>query len=64
MQPKTIQSVEDLLVIVQGYAKTNVIYRGVTSSGYELVPKIGRRLREKKVLGLKDERCSLWSYLA
>jgi hypothetical protein len=56
MQPKTIQSVEDLLVIVQGYAKTNVIYRGVTSSGYELVPKIGRRLREKKVLGLKDER--------
>jgi hypothetical protein len=56
MQPKTIQSVEDLLGIVQEYGNTNVIYRGVKSSEYELIPKVGRRRRKKKVLQPKDER--------
>jgi hypothetical protein len=56
MQPRTIQSVEDLLGIVQEYANTSVIYRGVTSSKYELVPPVGRRRRGKKALAPKDER--------
>lgn len=56
MKPRTIQSVEALLGIVQEYAGKTVIYRGVTSSDYELVPKIGRRRRGKKALELKDER--------
>jgi hypothetical protein len=56
MQPRTIQSVEDLLGIVQEYAKKTVIYRGVTSSEYELVPKVGRRRRHGRVLEPKDER--------
>jgi hypothetical protein len=51
-----IQSVEDLLGIVQEYAHTSVIYRGVTSSKYELIPKVGRRRRGKKMLEPKDER--------
>jgi hypothetical protein len=55
MKPRTIQSVEDLLGIVQEYTGTTVIYRGVTSSKYDLVPKIGRRRRGKKVLEPKDE---------
>lgn len=56
MQSKTIQSVEDLLGIVQEYGNTTVIYRGVKSSEYELIPKVGRRRRKKKVLQPKDER--------
>jgi hypothetical protein len=56
MQPKTIQSVEDLLAVVHDYGNTNVIYRGVKSSEYELIPKIGRRRRKKKPLQAKDER--------
>jgi len=53
---KTVQSVEDLLAIVQDYGSTNVIYRGVKSSKYELIPKVGRRRRKKKALQPKDER--------
>jgi hypothetical protein len=56
MKPRTIQSVEDLLGIVQDYAHTSVIYRGVTSSKHKLVPKIGRRRRGGKILEPKDER--------
>jgi hypothetical protein len=56
MKPTTIQSIGDLLGIVQQYANTNVIYRGVKSSEYELIPKVGRRRRKKKVLEPKDER--------
>jgi FRG domain len=56
MKQRMIQSVEDLLGIVQEYANTNVIYRGVESSKYRLIPKVGRRRREKKVLEPKHER--------
>lgn len=56
MEARTIKSVEDLLGVVQEYAKMTVIYRGVTSSGYGLVPKVGRRRRGKRILGAKDER--------
>jgi FRG domain len=56
MKPRTIKSVEDLLGIVQEYANTSVIYRGVKSSEYELLPKVGRRRRNNKVLEPKDER--------
>ena len=43
MNAKTIESVKDLLDIVQEYVNTSVIYRGVESSEYELLSKIGRR---------------------
>ena len=56
MKTKTIDSIEDLLGIAQKYANVTVIYRGVTSSKYELVPKVGRRRRGDKVLEAKDER--------
>jgi hypothetical protein len=59
MRPRTIQSVEDLLGVVQQYAHASVIYRGVASSKYELVPKVGRRRRGNKVLEPKDERYML-----
>jgi FRG domain len=55
MHSRTIKSVEDLLGIVQEYANKTVIYRGVTSSKYDLVPKVGRRRRREKLLGLRDE---------
>lgn len=56
MSDGTIQSLDDLLRIVQQYANTTVIYRGVTSSRHELIPKDGRRRKGKKVLEPKDER--------
>jgi len=56
MKARIIQSVEDLLDLVQEYVNTSVIYRGMKSSEYELLPKIGRRRRGKKVLEPKDER--------
>jgi hypothetical protein len=56
MKTQTIKSVEDLLRIVQSYTNATVIYRGVTSSKYELIPKVGRRRRGGKRLELKDER--------
>ena len=56
MRSRQIHSIEDLLGLVQEYRKATVIYRGVTSSGYELVPKVGRRRKGKKVLQPKDER--------
>jgi len=56
MKPRTIQSVEGLLSIVQEYAHTSVIYRGVTSSKYKLIPKVGRRRRGGKILEPKGER--------
>ena len=59
MQTKTIRSVEDLLAIVKSYANLNVIYRGVKCSAYELIPKVGRRRRKKKLLQPKDERYML-----
>ena len=49
-------SLEDLLEAVQKYAKLTVIYRGVTSSNYELIPKVGRRLKAARPLEAKDER--------
>jgi hypothetical protein len=51
-----MQSVEDLLRIVQEYRNSTVIYRGVKCSQYELVPKVGRRRKGAKRLELKDER--------
>lgn len=56
MKTRTIKSVEDLLGIVQSYTNATVIYRGVESSYYDLIPKIGRRRRGGKRLELKDER--------
>lgn len=56
MKPRTIESVENLLEIVQGYTNATVIYRGVVSSNYDLIPKIGRRRRGGKLLELKNER--------
>ena len=56
MKPRTIQSVEGLLSIVQEYAHTSVIYRGVTSSKYKLIPKVGGRHRGGKILEPKGER--------
>jgi hypothetical protein len=56
MRTRKIDSVEDLLAIVQDFANTTVVYRGVKSSKYELVPKVGRRRRAKKALEPKDER--------
>ena len=59
MQTKTVRSIEDLLAIVKSYANLNVIYRGVKCSEYELIPKVGRRRRKKKLLQPKDERYML-----
>lgn len=56
MKPETIGSLEGLLSVVQEQAKSTVIYRGVTSSTYELIPKVGRRRKGNKVLEPKDER--------
>ena len=57
MQTKVIESVEGLLELAQKYVNKAVIYRGVTSSDYELVPKIGRRRkRGGDALEVKDER--------
>ena len=56
MKTQTIKSVEDLLRIVQSYTNATVIYRGVTSSNYDLIPKVGRRRHGGKRLELKDER--------
>ncbi|MBU6479860.1 MAG: FRG domain-containing protein [Nitrospirae bacterium] len=56
MKAQLVRSLEDILKVVQGYAKTTVIYRGVRSSKYELIPTIGRRRRGGKVLEPKDER--------
>lgn len=56
MTGQKLQSLEDILKVVQGYVKTTVIYRGVGSSKYELIPTIGRRRRGGKALQLKDER--------
>lgn len=55
METRTIESVEKLLKIVQGYSE-GVIYRGVASSGYGLIPKIGRRRYGGKLLHLNDEQ--------
>jgi hypothetical protein len=56
MHDGTIQSVEDLLGVAQKYAKKVVIFRGVTSSSHELLPKVGRRRKGRKILQPKDER--------
>jgi hypothetical protein len=56
MKAQLVRSLEDILKVVQGYAKTTVIYRGVRSSKYELIPTIGRRRWGGKALALKDER--------
>lgn len=56
MRPRIIHSLEDLLRIIEEFRKATVIYRGVTSSKYELIPKVGRRRRGSKVLEPKDER--------
>ena len=56
MKAQLVRSLEDILKVVQGYAKTTVIYRGVRSSKYELISTIGRRRWGGKALALKDER--------
>lgn len=56
MKKQTVQTLEDILEVAQGYANTTVIYRGVGSSKHELIPKVGRRRRGSKTLELKDER--------
>ncbi len=55
-QPKPIGSVKDLLDIVEAYKNETIVYRGVTSSDYKLVPKIGRRQRRGKALDLTEEK--------
>ncbi len=55
-QIKTIKSLADLLSIVQTYSNVTVIYRGVASSNYKLIPKVGRRHRGGKLLEARDER--------
>src|SRR5260370_189193 len=56
MKQQTIKSLDDLLGIVQTHSRVAVIYRGVASSNYQLIPKVGRRHRGGKLLQQKDER--------
>jgi FRG domain len=56
MKEKAIQSVEELLGVAQKYLNKPVIYRGVKSSRYELVPKIGRRRKNSKALSTANEK--------
>jgi hypothetical protein len=60
MKTETLKSLQDLLSVVQEYAGTWVVYRGVTSAAYKLIPKVGRRRKDKDgrvlVLKLQDER--------
>jgi hypothetical protein len=51
-----LESVDDLLKVVSGYRGKTVIYRGVTSSDYDLIPKVGRLKYRKKELLPKDEK--------
>lgn len=55
-----IRDVSDLLKAVSrcatAHAGALVVYRGVTSATYELIPKIGRRRRSGKPLSETDER--------
>lgn len=59
MRKRTVRSLEDILKVIQGYANKTVIYRGVGSSQYELIPKVGRRRYKGKTLKPKDERYML-----
>jgi hypothetical protein len=56
MGQETIKSLEELLGVVQEFAKSTVVYRGVKSSEYKLLPKVGRRRKEEKILKPKDEK--------
>jgi len=56
MDTETLTSLQDLLTVVQEYARATVVYRGVTSSAHELIPKVGRRRKGERVLQPKDER--------
>jgi hypothetical protein len=56
MERKLVESIENLLGIVKDYGTLTVVYRGVKSSKYELVPKVGRRRWLGKVLEPTDER--------
>jgi type I restriction enzyme M protein len=53
---QTIKSLDDLLGIVQTHSNVSVIYRGVSSAKYKLIPKVGRRRHGGKLLAAKDER--------
>jgi hypothetical protein len=65
MTDRVVSSFADLHQIVQGYGKSNVIYRGVTRMDHELIPDVGRyrtftasnvKRREKKILTLFKEQ--------
>jgi hypothetical protein len=56
MTTETIESLEQLLAVVQRYANSTIIYRGVTSSEYQLIPKVGRRRKRDRILEPRDER--------
>jgi hypothetical protein len=56
MNEESIESVEQLIGIIQRYAEKSVVYRGIKSSRYELLPKIGRRRKNGQVLTTENER--------
>lgn len=54
---REIRSVKDLLDVVQENLTTTVVYRGVKSSSFRLVPQVGRRRsRSNTSLTASDER--------
>lgn len=56
MTSRMIESLESLLDVVKEFQGSTVIYRGVKSSGHKLIPKVGRRRKNKKALEPTDER--------
>ena len=56
MNVQMVRALEDILKVVQEYGKITVIYRGVGSAKYQLIPKVGRRRRSGKALETKDEK--------
>jgi hypothetical protein len=53
---RLLRTVEDVLRAVQAYRGQTVIYRGVQSAEFQLLPKIGRFRRAGRTLTPKDER--------
>lgn len=54
-ETEVIESLQDLIDFATSYGKSTVIYRGVKSTEYELIPKIGRRMRNGRPLTVKQE---------
>jgi hypothetical protein len=59
MADKEIWKFDDLYEAVEGYSDITVVYRGVKSTSYKLVPKIGRYKRLHFSDRLKEERTIL-----